>query len=268
MTTLRRLGAIACAASMIVSVPPMPVPASSTKRERTVSCRPIDGLGRGSRHRSLVASARNATGRWPRRRLAQVAVEIRICWDRFVLQYCDGRGHERCQASSPTRCISSSRTMVMPKRPEAADLGGRLDPICPRHFSTVARRSRPSAREPFRIVAPELPGGKKAGGHLSVADASGDSAIFEYIAGKLVIHHDRKIHRDDQLADLQRAAGDRELLARRQRPHIPARHDRLRGPVCPHELEPGSGTEGEGSSPGSRHRLFPDPDHLDAARPC
>jgi penicillin V acylase-like amidase (Ntn superfamily) len=37
-----------------------------------------------------------------------------------------------------------------------------------------------------------LPGGKKAGGHLALADASGDSAIFEYIAGKLVVHHDRK----------------------------------------------------------------------------
>jgi penicillin V acylase-like amidase (Ntn superfamily) len=41
-------------------------------------------------------------------------------------------------------------------------------------------------------VAPDLPGGKKAGGHLALADASGDSAIFEYIGGKLVIHHDRK----------------------------------------------------------------------------
>jgi penicillin V acylase-like amidase (Ntn superfamily) len=41
-------------------------------------------------------------------------------------------------------------------------------------------------------VAPELPNGKKAAGHLAFADASGDSAIFEYIGGKLVIHHDRK----------------------------------------------------------------------------
>jgi len=32
----------------------------------------------------------------------------------------------------------------------------------------------------------------KGGGHLALADASGDSAIFEYISGKLVIHHDRK----------------------------------------------------------------------------
>ena len=33
---------------------------------------------------------------------------------------------------------------------------------------------------------------RRLGGHLSLADASGDSAIFEYIDGKLVIHHDPK----------------------------------------------------------------------------
>src|ERR1700733_3005095 len=60
------------------------------------------------------------------------------------------------------------------------------------NFSTVAEAVDALAKEPFAIVAPPLPGGKKAGGHLSLADASGDSAIFEYIDGKLVIHHDRK----------------------------------------------------------------------------
>ena len=47
-------------------------------------------------------------------------------------------------------------------------------------------------QEPFRIVAPVLPGGKPAKGHLSISDASGDSAIFEYIDGKLVIHHGKQ----------------------------------------------------------------------------
>ena len=60
------------------------------------------------------------------------------------------------------------------------------------NYSTVAEAVDALAKEPFAIVAPDLPNGKKAGGHLSLADASGDSAIFEYIAGKLVIHHDRK----------------------------------------------------------------------------
>ena len=59
-------------------------------------------------------------------------------------------------------------------------------------YHTVAEAVDGLSKQPFAIVAPDLPGGKKAGGHLSIADASGDSAIFEYIAGKLVIHHDPK----------------------------------------------------------------------------
>lgn len=47
-------------------------------------------------------------------------------------------------------------------------------------------------KEPFVIVAPNLPDGNAAVGHVSIADPSGDSAIFEYIEGHLVIHHDSK----------------------------------------------------------------------------
>ena len=46
-------------------------------------------------------------------------------------------------------------------------------------------------KEPFVIVAPVLPNGDAAQGHLSLSDPTGDSAIFEYIGGKLVIHHGR-----------------------------------------------------------------------------
>ncbi len=60
------------------------------------------------------------------------------------------------------------------------------------NFATVAEAVDALSKEPFAIVAPDLPGGKKAGGHLSIADASGDSAIFEYLDGKLVIHHGRQ----------------------------------------------------------------------------
>jgi penicillin V acylase-like amidase (Ntn superfamily) len=60
------------------------------------------------------------------------------------------------------------------------------------NFSTVAEAVEALSKEPFAVVAPELPNGRKATGHLALADASGDSAIFEYIGGKLVIHHDRK----------------------------------------------------------------------------
>ncbi len=60
------------------------------------------------------------------------------------------------------------------------------------NFATVAEAVDALSKEPFAIVAPDLPGGHKAGGHLALADASGDSAIFEYLDGKLVIHHDPK----------------------------------------------------------------------------
>lgn len=59
-------------------------------------------------------------------------------------------------------------------------------------YATVDEAVTALSKEPFAIVAPTLPDGSAAGGHLSIADASGDSAIFEYIGGKLVIHHDRK----------------------------------------------------------------------------
>jgi len=60
------------------------------------------------------------------------------------------------------------------------------------NYGTVAEAVEALRQEPFAIVAPALPDGNKATGHLAISDASGDSAIFEYVKGKLVIHHDRK----------------------------------------------------------------------------
>ncbi|MDN3689779.1 linear amide C-N hydrolase [Cyclobacterium jeungdonense] len=43
----------------------------------------------------------------------------------------------------------------------------------------------------FAVVSDFIPGTNKfTTVHLSISDATGDSAIFEYIGGKLVIHHD------------------------------------------------------------------------------
>jgi penicillin V acylase-like amidase (Ntn superfamily) len=55
--------------------------------------------------------------------------------------------------------------------------------------ATVAEVVAALAPDEIRIVAPTLPNGDAAVGHLAVADPTGDSAIFEYLAGKLVIHH-------------------------------------------------------------------------------
>lgn len=61
------------------------------------------------------------------------------------------------------------------------------------NFATVNEAVEALRKEPFTIVTDNVPGQNLlATLHLSLSDATGDSAIFEYIGGKLVIHHDRK----------------------------------------------------------------------------
>ncbi|HVY75330.1 MAG TPA: linear amide C-N hydrolase [Puia sp.] len=59
------------------------------------------------------------------------------------------------------------------------------------NFSTVAEAVTAFEKNEFVIVSSHIPGTERfATVHLSISDASGDNAIFEYIDGKLVIHHD------------------------------------------------------------------------------
>lgn len=58
-------------------------------------------------------------------------------------------------------------------------------------YATVAEAVEGMRREPFRIVTVQAPSGEAGTVHLSISDASGDSAIFEFVGGQLVIHHDR-----------------------------------------------------------------------------
>lgn len=61
------------------------------------------------------------------------------------------------------------------------------------NFATVAEAVEALEREPFMIVTDNVPGENRLTTlHLSLSDATGDSAIIEYIKGKQVIHHDRK----------------------------------------------------------------------------
>ncbi|HBS27865.1 MAG TPA: hypothetical protein DEB06_00085 [Phycisphaerales bacterium] len=60
------------------------------------------------------------------------------------------------------------------------------------NFATVAESVEALKKEPFRIVAPALPNGKASSLHLSLSDASGDSAIFQYVDGRLMVHHGRQ----------------------------------------------------------------------------
>jgi choloylglycine hydrolase len=56
-------------------------------------------------------------------------------------------------------------------------------------FASVAEAVEGLSAPPYGVVSPLLPGGHAATGHLALSDATGDSAIFEYLDGALVVHH-------------------------------------------------------------------------------
>ncbi|WP_407638162.1 linear amide C-N hydrolase [Advenella mimigardefordensis] len=60
------------------------------------------------------------------------------------------------------------------------------------NFATVQEAVETLEKQPFTVVTDNVPGQDRlATLHLSLSDASGDSAIIEYIDGKQVIHHSR-----------------------------------------------------------------------------
>jgi penicillin V acylase-like amidase (Ntn superfamily) len=60
------------------------------------------------------------------------------------------------------------------------------------NFASVDEAVKVLSAEPFTLISDAPPGENRlATLHLSLSDASGDSAIIEYIAGKQVIHHHR-----------------------------------------------------------------------------
>jgi choloylglycine hydrolase len=60
------------------------------------------------------------------------------------------------------------------------------------NFATVDEAVAELRKEAFRMVTVEAPNGAAGTVHLAISDSSGDSAIFEYIDGKLVVHHGRE----------------------------------------------------------------------------
>ncbi len=60
------------------------------------------------------------------------------------------------------------------------------------NFATVTEAVEALSAEPFYVIEVMTPDGFAGTGHLAISDPSGDSAIFEYIDGKLVIHHGRE----------------------------------------------------------------------------
>lgn len=60
------------------------------------------------------------------------------------------------------------------------------------NYGSVAEAVVSLAKEPFALIAPVLPNGSPAQLHLSLSDPSADSAILEYVGGKLLIHHGKQ----------------------------------------------------------------------------
>ena len=59
------------------------------------------------------------------------------------------------------------------------------------NFATVEEAVAAMEKDEFYVIPMKSPDGKEGTVHLSISDATGDSAIFEYIDGKLQIHHSR-----------------------------------------------------------------------------
>lgn len=62
-------------------------------------------------------------------------------------------------------------------------------------YATVAEAVSALRSDAVLVVSGEVPvgpPGRRATVHVSLSDASGDSAVIEFVAGEMVIHHDRK----------------------------------------------------------------------------
>lgn len=62
------------------------------------------------------------------------------------------------------------------------------------NFATVAEAVAYMESQPFYVAHATSPDGKAGTVHISLSDATGDSAVFEYVDGKLVIHHGRQFN--------------------------------------------------------------------------
>jgi choloylglycine hydrolase len=79
------------------------------------------------------------------------------------------------------------------------------------NFATVEDAVDAMKKRDFEVVSDMMPDGTRmATLHLSISDATGDNAIFEYIGGELVIHHDRsyQVMTNSPIFDQQLALND------------------------------------------------------------
>lgn len=61
------------------------------------------------------------------------------------------------------------------------------------NFATVSEAVAFIEQNTFQVVSDKMPDGSRmATLHLSISDATGDNAIFEYVGGELMIHHSKE----------------------------------------------------------------------------
>src|SRR5664279_16223 len=60
------------------------------------------------------------------------------------------------------------------------------------NYATVSEAVAAMSQESFYVVPVMTPDGHPGTVHLAISDPSGDSALFEYVDGKLVIHHGKQ----------------------------------------------------------------------------
>jgi len=60
------------------------------------------------------------------------------------------------------------------------------------NYAMVAEAVSDLRKEPFYVIPVMSPDGHAGTVHLAISDSTGDSAIFEYVGGNLVIHHGRQ----------------------------------------------------------------------------
>lgn len=79
------------------------------------------------------------------------------------------------------------------------------------NFATVSEAVDALSQENFIVVSDKIPGTERfVDVHLSISDALGDNAIFEYIDGQLTIHHDPNyvVMTNDPIYDSQLAINE------------------------------------------------------------
>ena len=103
------------------------------------------------------------------------------------------------------------------------------------NYATTAEAVEGLRKEEFRIVPIVAPTGEPGTVHFSISDASGDSAIFEFIDGKLTIHHGKQYQVMTNSPTFERATSSRRLLESDRRLDDAAgyqsRHGSLRTPL-------------------------------------